>query len=55
MVNTNNMTCCVAIIFIAGLNAGCLMHLRQVPPDAAFIRQIGLPVYPRAALKRSGS
>src|ERR1700736_4097478 len=48
MINTKHVVFWGAIIFVTVLNYGCSMHVRRVPPNAAFIRQIGLPVYPHA-------
>ena len=48
MITIKRITFCVAIIFVVVLNSGCSMHVRQVAPDATFIRQIGVPVYPNA-------
>jgi hypothetical protein len=48
MINAKCMTFFVAIIPVIMFNSGCSMHVRRVPPDAAFIKQIGLPVYPHA-------
>lgn len=39
---------CVAIVSVAVLGAGCSVRVRQVTPDAALMKQIGLPVYPHA-------
>ena len=52
MIKIKSVATSVAILFIAALSAGCSMHVRQVPPNAAFISQIGLPVYPNAKALR---
>src|ERR1700736_903275 len=37
-----------AIISILLLGSGCSVHAHQIPPNAALVKQIGLPVYPNA-------
>jgi hypothetical protein len=52
LIKAKSAACCVAIMVIAALSSGCSMHVRQVSPNAAFISQIGLPVYPNAKALR---
>ena len=48
MLNTKLVTYCFGIISVVVLNSGCSFQVRQIPPDAALMKQIGLPVYPHA-------
>ena len=48
MINTS-ATHWAAIVAIVLLGSGCSIHARQIPPNAALVKQIGLPVYPNAA------
>jgi len=52
MIDTKRVTYWVAIFSIVLLSSGCSVHTRQIAPNAALVKQIGLPVYPNATAIR---